>query len=118
MKQLLSIAAAAALAVSPAAGSAQAASFTLVNNTDIDFTAIKVRPFGSPEWLPLVVSPVPLPRGGGRGAVNFSNPDCAFDLQATLPDGRAVVWPRVNLCETTVVTLNRRASGDLWVDYR
>lgn len=118
MKLLIPIALGVALAVSPAPLAAQAAGFTLVNNTDIDFTEMKVRPFGSSEWLPLVVSPVPVARSGGQGAVDFSNPDCAFDLQATLPDGRVVVWPRVNLCETKVVTLNRNASGVLWVDYR
>ena len=118
MKQLLPVAIAAALAFAPAPVAAQAASFTIINNTDIDFTAMKVRPFGSSQWLPLVVSPVPVAHGGGQGAVDFSNPDCAFDLQATLPDGRTVVWPRVILCDTKLVTLNRRANGELWVDYR
>ena len=107
---------AAALALSPASLSAQAASFTLVNNTEIAFTGLMARRAGTQPWLPLGVSPVPLPRSG-RGAVTFSDPDCAFDLQATLPDGRVVVWPRVNLCEAKVVTLNRGADGSLWVDY-
>jgi hypothetical protein len=103
---------------SPVPALAQASSFTLVNNTDIDFTALKARRFGTDQWLPLTVAPVPVARLGGQGAVSFSDPDCAFDLQATLPDGRQVVWPGVNLCEAKVVTLNRSASGELWVDYR
>jgi hypothetical protein len=96
---------------------AEAVSFTLVNNTDIDFSAMKIRRMGTQPWTPLSIAPIPVPKSGGRGAVKFSNPDCAFDLQATLPDGRVVVWSGVNLCDTKVVTLNRNASGELWVDY-
>lgn len=116
MRNITAIVLAAALAQSPAAVFAQAANFTLVNNTDIAFTGLMARRVGAQSWLPLGVSPVPLP-SSGRGAVAFSDPDCAFDLQATLPDGRVVVWPRVNLCEAKVVTLNRGADGSLWVDY-
>lgn len=118
MRKAFSVIAASLLCAAPVPALAQAANFALVNNTDIDFTALKVKPYGTDEWLPLVVAPVPIARSGGRGNVQFSNPDCAFDLQATLPDGRVVVWPRVNLCEARVVTLNRSANGDLWVDYR
>lgn len=107
-----------AVCAAPVPALAQAANFTLVNNTDIDFTSLKVRPVGEQQWKPLVVAPVPVAKSGGRGAVSFKNQDCAFDLEATLPDGRVVVWPRVNLCDTKVVTLNRNASGVLWVDYR
>jgi len=106
----------AAPAASPAG--AQSASFVLINNTDIPFQAIKVRPYGSQQWRDIVIVPVPVAAAGGRGNVDFSDPDCAFDLQASLPDGTVVVWPRVNLCETKIVTLNRSASGELWVDYR
>lgn len=117
MRKALAVAAAALLAAVPAPVAAQATNFTLINNTDVSFTRLMVRRFGTDQWLPLAVSPVPLPRSGGRGAVDFSNPDCAFDLQATLPDGRTVIWSGVNLCEAKVVTLNR-SGGELWVDYR
>jgi hypothetical protein len=119
MRQSLALAVAALIVWgAPAPASAQASSFTLVNNTDVSFTQMMVRRFGTNQWLPLTVSPVPVPSSGGRGGVEFSNPDCAFDLQATLPDGRAVVWSGVNLCEAKIVTLNRGAGGELWVDYR
>jgi len=108
----------ASLLTAPVPVYAQAVNFTLVNNTQIDFTALTVRRFGDGEWLPLVVAPVPVAAGGGRGAVDFSNPDCAFDLRATLPDGRAVVWSGVNLCDAKVVILNQRADGVVWADYR
>jgi hypothetical protein len=118
MTKVLSAALAALIFASPVPALGQATSFTLVNNTDIDFSALKARRFGTDQWQPLAVAPVPVPKAGGRGAVRFSNQDCAFDLEATLPDGRVVVWPGVNLCDAKVVTLNRSGRGDLWVDYR
>ena len=54
---------------------------------------------------------------GGRGSVDFKDPDCAFDIQATLQGAGTVVWSGVNLCEVKAVILNRNASGALWVDY-
>ena len=117
MRKTLAIAIAVA-AVTPVPAVGQATSFTLVNNTDISFTGLMVRRYGSQQWQPLTVQPVPLARSGGRGAVQFSDQDCAFDLQATLPDGQVVVWPGVNLCDAKVVSLNRNARGALWVDYR
>lgn len=107
-----------ALLALPVPVSGQAVNFTLVNNTDIDFTELTVRRFGTTNWQPLVVRPVPVTAAGGRGSVDFSDPDCAFDLQARLPDGRMVVWSGVNLCEAKVVILNQRANGVLWADYR
>jgi hypothetical protein len=119
MKKTLALAAAAFFAsASVVPAFAQATNFTLVNNTDIDFSALKVRRYCTDQWQPLVVAPVPLTKSGGRGSVQFTNQDCAFDLQATLPDGRIVVWPGVNLCEARVVSLNRTARGTLWVDYQ
>lgn len=118
MKNLLAIATGAAVMAAPVPLSAQAVNFTLVNSTDIDFSNLAVRRFGTTQWQPLVVAPVPVARSGGRGAVQFNDPDCAFDLQAKLPDGKSIVWPGVNLCETTTVILNRRANGEVWADYR
>jgi hypothetical protein len=118
MKQVLAIVAASVLAVVPMPAQAQAASFVLVNNTDIAFTSIQARRFGSQDWRAVVIAPVPLAASGGRGSAEFSDEECAFDLQATLPDGRQVVWRAVNLCEARVVTLNRTADGQFWVDYR
>ncbi len=116
MRKLLPIIVAAAFTASPAPALAQAGKFTIVNSTGIDFSGIAVRRFGTNQWLPLTVSPVPL-RNSARGAADFKDEDCAFDLRATLPDGRTVVWPGVNLCQVKVVTLNQKAGGALWVDY-
>jgi len=116
MRKLLPCLVAAAFAALPAPVTAQAGNFTLVNATGIDFTGLSVRRYGTSEWEPLTVSPAPL-RNAARGAADFKDEDCAFDLRATLPDGRTVVWPGVNLCQVKVVTLNQKAGGALWVDY-
>ncbi len=116
MKQLLPFVMAAACAALPAPALAQAGNFTIVNATGIDFAGLTVRRFGTTQWLPLMLSPSRLPNAG-RGAADFKDEDCAFDLRATLPDGRTVVWPGVNLCQVKVVTLNQKAGGALWVDY-
>lgn len=117
MKKLSLLLLAAAVAVLPAPALAQAGNFTIVNATPIDMTGLMVRRFGTSDWLALTVSPVPVMKAGGRGSADFRNEDCAFDLRATLPDGRTVVWPGVNLCQVKVVTLNQKAGGALWVDY-
>ena len=116
-KLILTAAGALAVAMSPVPASAQAGDFAIVNATGIDMTGLAVRRFGTNQWLPLTVAPVPLAKSGGRGAATFQNQDCAFDLRATLPDGRTVVWPGVNLCQVKVVRLNQNARGQLWVDY-
>jgi len=99
----------AALLVAASPALAGASNFTLVNGAGGPLGNLSIRRVGTNDWKPL--------SQGAGGAVQFSDPDCAFDLQATLPDGRVVVWSGVNLCDAKVVTLNRSASGDLWVDY-
>lgn len=107
----------AAMLALPAPAAAQADNFTIVNATGISLSSLAVRRFGTDQWLPLVVDPVPVP-DKGRGAAQFKNQDCAFDLRGTLPNGETVVWSGVNLCEVKTLTLNRGANGELWVDYR
>ena len=104
---------AALLALSPTTAIAGAANFTIVNATGLDITELSIRRFGSGGWQPLAAAP----RAGARGAVRFSDPDCAFDIRATLAGGATAVWSGVNLCEANALTLNRTAAGAVWVDY-
>ena len=113
MKRLIALLLGAAMAVLPAPALAAAGNFTLVNKTGANISSLQIRRVGTSAWQPLTGSP-PL---GARVAVAFANPDCAFDISATLADGTKAVFSGVNLCDATVVTLNRGKGGDVWVDY-
>ena len=91
---------------------AGASSFTLVNGTGGGLAEVSIRRAGTQEWKPLGTAPAP----GARGPVAFNDPDCAFDIKATV-GGNAVTWAGVNLCDVKSVTLNRDASAGAWVDY-
>jgi hypothetical protein len=111
MRGLLFVAA--ILTAVPGPAIAGAGDFTVVNATGHDITAMAIRRFGTTAWHPLGTAP----RAGARGSVQFSDTDCAFDIQGTLSGGVNAVWSGVNLCEAKSVTLNRNDSGAAWVDY-
>lgn len=114
MKWLVVPLAAASLAAMPAPSLAQGAGgFTVVNATGLNMTGLTIRRYGTKDWRPLGGAPPP----DGRAAVDFADPDCAFDIQATLQGVGTIVWSAVNLCEVKSVILNRNASGQVWVDY-
>lgn len=114
MRSLLLAPLAGALLILPVAASAAAGSFTLVNGTQGALTDISISRFGSNDWSALGVV---LPGPRTRVTVNFSNPDCAFDIRAKLSTGGSALWRGVNLCEVKAVILHREQSGELWVDY-
>lgn len=113
MRGLSLPAAAALLIVLPAPAVAGAGNFTVVNATGQDIAALSIRRFGTNSWTGLAAAP----RAGARSAVQFADEDCAFDIQARLAGGATALWSGVNLCDAKAVTLNRSASGELWVDY-
>ena len=113
MKHLLTGLAAVAALVGSAPAAAGASNFTLVNATDAAFTEVAIRRVGTEAWRPLPVAVSPR----ARAAVQFSDPDCAFDVRATIAGVGPVIWPGVNLCEVTALTLNRNAAGLAWADY-
>ena len=103
-----------ALAVAmPQPALAGAANFTLVNGTGAPVSNVAIRRTTTNNWTAIPAAPA----SGARAAVQFSDPDCAFDIRATLAGIGEVVWTGVNLCGTKAVILNRNGSGVLWVDY-
>ena len=113
MKRLLAPLLAAAIVVTAAPAIAAAGNFTLVNKTGAAITSLQIRRVGTSAWQSLGGNPA----NGGRIAVAFANPDCAFDIKANLAAGQSATFTGVNLCDVTTVTLNRGPSGDVWVDY-
>lgn len=112
MRRLLAATATALLALQ-ASPSWAADGFALVNGTDLAMADVSIRRFGAQDWRPLGVDAAP----GERARIEFSDPDCAFDLRAMLAGGITAIWSGVNLCEVDVVTLRRESSGELWVEY-
>lgn len=102
----------AALIVAASPAFAGASNFDLVNGTAGALGSLSIRRVGTNDWKPLGSAPSP----GARGAMTFSDPDCAFDIRATV-GGSPVVWTGVNLCGAKSVTLKRDAATGPWVDY-
>jgi hypothetical protein len=98
---------------SPLLAAPGASEFTLVNRTGAPLDALSIRRAGTNEWKPLGTAPSP----GARAAIQFKNPDCAFDIRATVPGKGPVTWTGVNLCDVKSVILNRDPSAGAWVDY-
>jgi hypothetical protein len=113
MRKLIALASAGALVLLPVPAVAGPSGFSIVNSTGLNMTGLTVRRYGTTGWKDLGSAPSP----GARTSVSFTDPDCAFDIQATLQGVGTVVWSGVNLCEVKAVILNRNASGALWVDY-
>jgi hypothetical protein len=102
-----------ALLVSASPALAGASNFTLVNGTSDALAELSIRRAGTTDWKPLGAAP----SAGARSAVQFSDPDCAFDIRATVPGAGPVTWAGVNLCDVKSVTLQRDPAAGAWVDY-
>jgi hypothetical protein len=99
--------------VSSAPVTAQASGFVLVNGTGANVGEVQIRRVGTQEWRRLADAPA----AGARGTVDFKDPDCAFDLKASIPGAGPVTWAGVNLCDVKSVVLKRDPQAGAWVDY-
>ena len=75
--------------------------------------ALTIRRVGTEQWKTLGSAPA----AGARGPIQFSDPDCAFDIRATGAGGKPVTWAGVNLCDVKSVILKSDGSAGAWVDY-
>ena len=101
------------LAAAPAPAFADASDFTLVNGTGAGIADVAIRRAGTSDWRSLGAAPA----AGARSPVPFKDPDCAFDIRASVPGSGPVTWAGVNLCDVKSVTLKRDGSVGTWVDY-
>jgi hypothetical protein len=85
----------------------------LVNGTGGTLADVSIRRAGTNDWKALGASPA----AGGRGAVSFSDPDCAFDIRANVAGHGPVTWAGINLCDVKSVTLQKDDTAGAWVDY-
>ena len=113
MRPMKHVAIAALFAAMGSPAIAGASNFTLVNGTGGGISDVSIRRAGSSDWKPLGAAPA----SGARGSVQFSDPDCAFDIRANVAGGGSTTWAGVNLCDVKSVTLKRNASAGAWVDY-
>jgi hypothetical protein len=101
-----------AICASPAIAGG-ASDFTLVNGTGVSLAQLSIRRAGTSDWKPLGAAP----SAGGRSALKFSDPDCAFDIRADVAGKGPITWAGINLCGAKSVTLNHGDSAGAWVDY-
>lgn len=106
-RALLSLAAAAFAAIPATPAFARASDFKLVDGTGNGVSQVTIRRAGTSDWKPL----------GAPGPVQFSDPDCAFDIRATVAGSGPVTWAGINLCNVKSVTLRRDETAGAWVDY-
>jgi hypothetical protein len=111
--RILALPLAALTLCSASAALAGASGFTLVNGTGASLAELSIRRAGTSDWKPLGSAPA----AGARGPISFSDPDCAFDIRATVPGKGPTTWAGVNLCGAKSVTLKRDDSAGPWVDY-
>jgi hypothetical protein len=113
MRYLACALVAASLAGSSAPALAGASNFTLNNGTAAGISELTIRRAGTSDWKPLGTARAP----GAGGPVEFSDPDCAFDIRATVVGAGPTTWAGVNLCDVKAVTLKRDPTSGAWVDY-
>lgn len=109
----LAIVALIALTAATQAPDRGAGNFVVVNGTSGALGALAIRRAGTQEWKKLGAAP----SAGARSSMNFSDPDCAFDIQATIPGSGPITWADVNLCGAKSVVLQHDAAAGAWVDY-
>ena len=110
MKKLLLAAPLLALGAPAFAG---ASNFVLVNGTNVPIAELTIARSGTTDWKPLASAAAP----NAREAVNFKDPDCAFDIRAKVAGSAPVTWAGVNLCDVKSVTLRRDDQAGAWIDY-
>lgn len=90
---------------------AEALDFILTNNTGKEITMIELSPLGANEWQKNKVEEGEKPKNikiGGRATIHFdkTGAQCKWEVKATFADASSTVFPAVNVCDDSFVTLS------------
>lgn len=102
-----------ALLLAATAAWADARNFTLQNNTGRTVMQLFISPANEQAWEEDLLGSDVLP-DEGSAAINFEadeRDECVYDLKIVHDDGDSAIWPAVNLCAVTVVSVMYNDSG-------
>ncbi len=89
---------------------ADAWDFILINSTGKEITMIELSPAGANQWQKNKLDEDEKPKNikiGGRNTIHFDRPDaqCKWEIKATFVDNSSTVFPALNLCDDSFVTI-------------
>lgn len=94
---------------------ADAWDFILTNSTGKEIKTVEVSPAGANKWQPNKIEEGDKAhslKAGARGTIHFDkDTSCKWEIKATFADDTSAVFPAVNLCDASYVTLKYSASG-------
>jgi hypothetical protein len=89
---------------------ADAWNFILTNSTGKEIKVIEVSPAGAGQWQANKVEEGEKPKSiklGGRTTIHFdkTGTQCKWEVKATFADDSSAVFPAVNMCDASFVTI-------------
>lgn len=90
--------------------------FVLVNGAGKAIKSIQVAPTGTTSWQENKMDPDVKHdaevKAGGRMTVHFDKGSgCKYDVKATFTDSSSAVWPALNVCDNSYITIKYNAAG-------
>lgn len=92
--------------------------FTLSNGTGYTIEQVYVAPSRSDDWEEDVMGADVL-GDGEEVEIQFDSAEdaCSFDLKVVYDDGEEAVWPRLDLCSISTVSIfYNRSTGATWAE--
>ena len=90
---------------------ADALDFILTNSTGKEITLVELSPLGAGQWQANKVEEGEKPKNikvGGRSTIHFdkTGTQCKWEIKVTFADSSSTVFPAVNVCDDSFVTLS------------
>ena len=90
---------------------AEALDFILTNSTGKEITLVELSPQGAAQWQANKVDEGEKPKNikvGGRATIHFdkTGTQCKWEIKVTFVDSSSTVFPAVNVCDDSFVTLS------------